>query len=80
MKEKLLGSIIPREVECIQSSLQQVDKKKNRRFVYKEKDKQDVAKYGAQCDTTAAIRKFKQRFPNLNESTFRPWLKRYLQI
>ena len=39
MKEKLLGSIIPREVECIQSSLQQVDKKKNRRFVYKEKDK-----------------------------------------
>ena len=37
MKEKLLGSIIPREVECIQSSLQQVDKKKNRRFVYKEK-------------------------------------------
>ena len=37
MKEKLLGSIIPREVECIQSSLQQVDKKKNRRFVYKKK-------------------------------------------
>ena len=34
------------------------------RFVYDEKDKQDVAKYTAQCDTTTAIRKFKHRFPN----------------
>ena len=34
-------------MECIQSSLQQVDAKKKRHFVCKEKDKQDVTKYAA---------------------------------
>ena len=63
-------------MECIQSNLQQVDTKKKRRFVYEEKDKQDVTKYAAQCSTAAAIRKFKHRFPNLNESTLRPCLKK----
>ena len=60
----------------IQSNLQQVDTKKKRHFVYEEKDKQDVAKYAAHCGTTAAIRKFKHKFPNLNDSTVRPWLKK----
>ena len=58
--------------------MQQLDTKKRRRFVYEEKDKQDVAIYAAQYGTTAAIRKFKHRFPNLNESAvrLRPWLKK----
>ena len=77
MKEELPEIITQREMEYIQSNLQQVHTKKKRRFVYEEKDKQDVAKYAAQYDTTAAIRKFKHRFPNLNESTVRPWLKKY---
>ena len=58
-------------MECIQSILQQVDIKKKRRFVYKEKDKEYVAKYAAQCGTTAAMRKLKHRFLNLNESIIR---------
>lgn len=78
MKEKLPESITQKELECIQNNLmQQVDTKKKKRSVYEEKDKQDIAKYAAQFGTTAAIRKFKHRFPNLNESTVRPWLKRY---
>ena len=28
---------------------------------------------------TAVIRKFKHRFPNLNESTVQPWLKKYME-
>ena len=70
-------SVTQREMECIHSNLQQVDKKRKRHYVYEEKDKQDVPKYTAQCGTTAAIRKFNPRFPNLNESTVRPWLKKY---
>ena len=64
-------------MECIHSNLQQVDTKTKRCLFYEEKDKQDVAKYTAQCGTTAASRKFKHRFPNLNESTVRPCLEKY---
>ena len=38
MKEELPESITRREMECIQSNLQQVDTKKKRRFVFEEKD------------------------------------------
>ena len=77
MKGEFHESITQREMESIQNNLHQLDKKKKRRFVYRENYKQDVAKYAAQCGTTAAIRKFKHIFPNLNESTVRPWLKKY---
>ena len=45
-----------------------------------EKDKQEITKYAAVCGVTAAIRKFKQKFPNLNESTVLPWVKKYKEI
>ena len=80
MKEELPESITQREMECIWNNLQQVDTKKKRCFVYEEKDKQDVAKYAAQCGTRAAIRKFKPKFPNLKESTVWRWLKKYGKI
>ena len=57
--------------------MQPVDAKKKRRFVYEKKDNRDIAKYSAQCGTIAAIRKFKRRFPNLNENTVRSWPKKY---
>ena len=38
MKEELLNILTQREMECIQSNLQQVDTKKKRDFVYEEKD------------------------------------------
>ena len=56
--------------------MQPVDAKKKRRFVYEKKDNRDIVKYSAQCGTIAAIRKFKSRFPNLNENTVRSWLKK----
>ena len=57
--------------------MQPVDAKKKRRFVYEKKDNRDIVKYSAQCGTIAAIRKFKRRFPNLNENTVRSWPKKY---
>ena len=57
--------------------MQPLDAKKKRRFVYEKKDNRDIAKYSAQCGTIAAIRKFKPRFPNLNENTVRSWPKKY---
>ena len=39
MKEELPESITQKEMECIQSNLQQVDTKKKRCFVYEENDK-----------------------------------------
>ena len=57
--------------------MQPLDAKKKRRFVYEKKDNRDIAKYSAQCGTIAAIRKFKRRFPNLNENTVRSWPKKY---
>ena len=77
MKENLPENITQRAMECTQSNLEQVDTKKKRRFVYKEKGKQGDKKYAAQCDATAAIRKFKHKFPSLYEITLRPWLKKY---
>ena len=56
MKEELPESIAQREIRCIQSTLQQVDTKKRRRFVYEEKDKRDVTKYEVQFGTTAGIK------------------------
>ena len=51
MNEELPENFTQREMECIQSNLQQVDTKKKRRLVYEEKDKQDVAKYATHCGT-----------------------------
>ena len=65
MKEELPERITQREMESIQSNLQQAHSKKMRQSVYEEKVKQDVAKYAAQCGTKTAIRKFKDRSPNL---------------
>ena len=69
-----------RELDSIQESLTLTAdaKPKNKKLVvYEEKGKQEMAKYAAVCGVTAAVRKFKQKFPNLNESTVRPWVKKY---
>ena len=44
---------------------------------YGEKEKQEIAKYAVEHGHAAAVRKFKKKFPSLNESTVRPWVKRY---
>ena len=68
-------------MDSIQESLTlSADAKNKERVVYEEKDKQEIAKYATVCGVTATIRKFKQKFANLNESTVRPWVKKYKEI
>ena len=66
-----------RELESIQESLSGTSARKLERTVYDEKDKQEIAKYTSKHGFAAAVRKFKPKFPNLNESTVRAWVKTY---
>ena len=75
MQEGLPEIIAQKELKYIQRNLmQQVEKKKNKRFFYESINKQNIAKYTFQFGPTKIIRKFKHRFPNLNENTARHWL------
>ena len=76
MKNNLPDNVTTKDLEKVQESLKITTcEGKKKRVVYGGKDKQEIAKYAAVCGVTAAIRKFKQKFPNLNESTVRPWVK-----
>ena len=77
MKNDLLNNITANELEKVQESLKVAREKKKKQTIYAEKDKQEIAKYAAICGVTAAIRKFQTRFPNLTESTVRPWVNSY---
>ena len=74
-ENNLPDNVTAKDLEKVQESLKITCEGKKKRVVYGEKDKQEIAKYAAVCGATAAIRKFKQKFPNLNESTVRPWVK-----
>ena len=65
------------EIEKVKESLKVVEGLKYKRTTYSEKDKQEVAKYAIMSGATASIRKFRQKFPHLTESTVRPWVKSY---
>ena len=45
--------------------------------MYKEEEKMKVVKYTCSHGVTNAIRFFKNEFPNLTESTMRPWVNKY---
>ena len=57
------------EIEKVKESLKVVEGLKYKRTTYSEKDKQEVAKYAIMSGATASIRKFRQKFPHLTEST-----------
>ena len=65
------------ELEKVKESLKVVEGLKYKQTTYSEKDKQEVAKYAIMSGATASIRKFRQKFPHLTESTVRPWVKSY---
>ena len=70
-----------KELDSIQESLTlTADAKNKERVVYEEKDNQEIAKYATVCGVTAAIRKLRQKFANLNENTVRPWVKKNKEI
>ena len=77
LKENPPECITVEEIESVQKSLQ-VDKLQNKKsYVFREKEKQEIAKFASAHCHAAAIRKFKKMFPTLTESTIRPWVKRY---
>ena len=65
------------ELEKVKESLKVVEGLKYKQTTYSEKDKQEVAKYAIMSGATASIRKFRQKFPHLTESTVHPWVKSY---
>ena len=71
--------ISEKEIICIQED-SKLCSKTEECVVYREKDKQEIAKYAAMCGATATVRKFKVKFPRLTESTIRPWVKKYKEM
>ena len=50
---------------------------KRKRTTYLEEDKSKLAKHANRYGTANTIKQFKRDFPNLSESTVRPWLDKY---
>ena len=86
MKSNLPENITERELESIQESLLVTsarklkgavyDEKDLKGAVYDEKDKQEIAKYAPTYGFAAALRKIKEKFPNINEITLCTWVKK----
>ena len=71
------GIISGKEYDSIKGILDLHPKTKKRRVTYKEEEKMKVGKYACSHGVTNAIRFFKKEFPNLTESTARPWASKY---
>ena len=66
------ANISNNELLKVKESLQVVDgRKPYKRTTYKETEKQEC------LDATAAVRKFRTKFPCLTEGTVRPWVTSY---
>lgn len=66
---------MPNELKRVQESLEVAQAGSKKRTTYVEKDKLEITKYAATRGASAGIRKFRQKFPNLTESTIRSWVK-----
>ena len=65
------------EIESVQMSLQ-IDKPQNKkRYVFGEKEMQEIAKFALEPGHAATVKKLEKMFPTLTESTIRHWVKRY---
>ena len=53
--------------------------RKLKRAVYDNQDKQGIVGNTSTHAFAAAVRKFKPKFPNINESTACPWVKKYME-
>ena len=77
LKENTPECITVEEIESVQKSLE-VDKLQNKkRFVFGEKEKEEIAKFASEHGHAAAVRKVKKKLQTVTESTIRPWVKRY---
>ena len=64
-------------LENISGSLSVTSAKKLKPAVYDEEDKQKIVNNTSTHGFAAAVRKFKLKFPNINESTVHLWVKKY---
>ena len=71
------GIISGKEYDSIKDTLDLHPETKKRRVMYKEEEKMKVVKHACSHGVTNAIRFFKKEFPNLAESTVRPWVNKY---
>ena len=71
------GIISGKEYDSIKDTLDLHPETKKRRVMYKEEEKMTVVKYVCSHGVTNEIRFFKKEFPNLTESTVRPWVNKY---
>ena len=71
------GIICGKEYDSIKATLDLHPETKKRRVMYKEEEKMKVVKYACSHGVTNATRFFKKEFPNLTESTVRPWVSKY---
>ena len=65
------------EIVSVQMSLQ-IDKLQNKkRYVFGEKEMQEITKFALEPGHAATVKKSEKMFPTLTESTIRHWVKRY---
>ena len=77
LPNKDYGIISGKEYDSIKDTLALHPEIKKRRVTYKEEEKMKVVKYGCSHGVTSTVRFFKKDFPNLMESTVRPWVSKY---
>ena len=49
----------------------------SKQTIYKDENKIKIARYASENGTSKAVSRFKNEFPKLNESTVRPWVRKY---
>ena len=63
--------------QAVTSSVESIKPTRSSYKKYSPKDRYKIGKYANDTGSTAAVRKFKDKFPKLNESTVREFRKKY---
>ena len=76
---KVGGECSENELICMSQELSKTAElsKIKKRSTYSESDKRRIAMYATQNGNTNVVRKFRNDFPKLTESTLRPWVQKY---
>ena len=72
-----VSGVLETKYNCIVTEVQSMPPVKRKRTTYQEDEKIKIAKYTNTHGPASAVRHFKQGFPNLSESTLRPWVAKY---
>ena len=71
------SGVSEKQYDSIKETLEAPPEKKRKRTKYTEEEKMKIVKYAASHGVASALRYFRKDFPNLTESTVRPWLSKY---